>query len=185
LLSAASARIVLLFIRSCQILLQHRHQGLHAVHLQRMLWKLEQFRHLGAVQQFLPLGCMHARRCCLREFVLNFIFKDKFKVNPNTNMPYECNSALSNSCPTNFACTYDQLSGNSVCCGATNMGKITKNQNERSFRPLDVCPEGEKAYVNAVDMSVRECLINVEGSCPSNYLCRFNAQKNRYFHIYP
>ncbi|PAV76107.1 hypothetical protein WR25_21575 isoform B [Diploscapter pachys] len=87
-------------------------------------------------------------------------------VNPNTNMPYECNSALSNSCPTNFACTYDQLSGNSVCCGATNM---------------DVCPEGEKAYVNAVDMSVRECLINVEGSCPSNYLCRFNAQKNRYY----
>uniref|UniRef100_A0A1I7XAX5 Kunitz/Bovine pancreatic trypsin inhibitor domain protein n=1 Tax=Heterorhabditis bacteriophora TaxID=37862 RepID=A0A1I7XAX5_HETBA len=87
-------------------------------------------------------------------------------VNPNTNLPYECNAALSNSCPTNFACTYDQLSSNSVCCGATNM---------------DVCPEGEKAYVNAVDMSVRECLINVEGSCPSNYLCRFNAQKNRYY----
>ncbi|CAJ0607862.1 unnamed protein product [Cylicocyclus nassatus] len=87
-------------------------------------------------------------------------------VNPNTNMPYECNAALSNSCPTNFACTYDQLSGTSVCCGATHM---------------EVCPEGEKAYVNAVDMSVRECLINVEGSCPSNYLCRFNALKNRYY----
>ncbi|CAI2349048.1 unnamed protein product [Caenorhabditis sp. 36 PRJEB53466] len=87
-------------------------------------------------------------------------------VNPNTNMPYECNAALSNSCPTNFACTYDQLSSNSVCCGATNM---------------DVCPEGEKAYVNAADMGVRECLINVEGSCPSNYLCRFNAMKNRYY----
>ncbi|KAJ1358571.1 hypothetical protein KIN20_017038 [Parelaphostrongylus tenuis] len=87
-------------------------------------------------------------------------------VNPNTNMPYECNAALSNSCPTNFACTYDQLSGTSVCCGATNM---------------EVCPEGEKAYVNAVDMSVRECLINVEGSCPNNYLCRFNALKNRYY----
>ncbi|ETN70498.1 Kunitz/Bovine pancreatic trypsin inhibitor domain protein [Necator americanus] len=87
-------------------------------------------------------------------------------VNPNTNMPYECNAALSNSCPSNFACTYDQLSGTSVCCGATHM---------------EVCPEGEKAYVNAVDMSVRECLINVEGSCPSNYLCRFNALKNRYY----
>ncbi|CAJ0941855.1 unnamed protein product, partial [Mesorhabditis belari] len=87
-------------------------------------------------------------------------------VNPNTNLPYECNAALSNSCPTNFGCTYDQLSGNSVCCGATNM---------------DVCPDGEKAYVNAADMSVRECLINVEGSCPSNYLCRFNALKNRYY----
>lgn len=87
-------------------------------------------------------------------------------VNPNTNLPYECNAALSNSCPTNFACTYDQLSSNSVCCGATNM---------------EVCPDGEKAYVNAVDMGVRECLINVEGSCPSNYLCRFNALKNRYY----
>ncbi|KAK6039844.1 Kunitz/Bovine pancreatic trypsin inhibitor domain protein [Cooperia oncophora] len=87
-------------------------------------------------------------------------------VNPNTNMPYECNAALSNSCPSNFACTYDQLSSTSVCCGATHM---------------DVCPEGEKAYVNAADMSVRECLINVEGSCPSNYLCRFNALKNRYY----
>lgn len=46
---------------------------------------------------------------------------------------------------------------------------------------LDVCPEGEKAYVNAMDSTVRECLINVEGSCPSNYLCRFNAPKNRYY----
>ncbi|KAI1724653.1 kunitz/Bovine pancreatic trypsin inhibitor domain-containing protein [Ditylenchus destructor] len=87
-------------------------------------------------------------------------------VNPNTNMPFECNAALSNSCPTNFACTYDSLSTNSVCCGATNM---------------EVCPEGEKAYVNAMDMSVRECLINVDGSCPSSYLCRFNAPKNRYY----
>ncbi|GMR42638.1 hypothetical protein PMAYCL1PPCAC_12833 [Pristionchus mayeri] len=87
-------------------------------------------------------------------------------VNPNTQLPYECNAALSNSCPANFGCTFDQLSGNSVCCGATNM---------------DVCPDGEKAYVNAADMSVRECLINVEGSCPNNYLCRFHAQKNRYY----
>ncbi|KAI6212235.1 hypothetical protein M3Y99_01843500 [Aphelenchoides fujianensis] len=87
-------------------------------------------------------------------------------VNPNTNLPYECNAALSNSCPNNFVCTYDPLSTNSVCCGATNM---------------DVCPDGEKAYVNAADMTVRECLINVDGSCPANYLCRFNALKNRYY----
>uniref|UniRef100_A0A915CB21 BPTI/Kunitz inhibitor domain-containing protein n=4 Tax=Parascaris univalens TaxID=6257 RepID=A0A915CB21_PARUN len=87
-------------------------------------------------------------------------------VNPNTRMPYECNAGLSNSCPNNFVCTYDQLSGSNVCCGATNM---------------DICPDGEKAYVNAADMSVRECLINVDGSCPSNYLCRFNTQRNRYY----
>lgn len=43
-------------------------------------------------------------------------------VNPNTRMPYECNAGLSNSCPNNFVCTYDQLSGSNVCCGATHMG---------------------------------------------------------------
>ncbi|VDN20575.1 unnamed protein product, partial [Gongylonema pulchrum] len=78
-------------------------------------------------------------------------------VNPNTRMPFECSTTVSNSCPASFTCTYDQLSGNNVC------------------------PESEKAYVNAVDMSVRECLINVDGSCPSNYLCRFHTQKNRYY----
>uniref|UniRef100_A0A913HEF1 BPTI/Kunitz inhibitor domain-containing protein n=1 Tax=Strongyloides stercoralis TaxID=6248 RepID=A0A913HEF1_STRER len=87
-------------------------------------------------------------------------------VNPNTNLPYECNPSLINSCPGNFQCTYDQLTGSSVCCGASGM---------------DVCPDGEKAFVNAADNSVRECLVNVEGSCPSNYLCRFNSQKNRYY----
>jgi hypothetical protein len=50
-----------------------------------------------------------------------------------------------------------------------------------SLSSAGVCPEGEKAYVNAADMSVRECLINVDGSCPASYLCRFNAQKNRYY----
>ncbi|VDM45373.1 unnamed protein product [Toxocara canis] len=48
---------------------------------------------------------------------------DMAYVNPNTRMPYECNAGLSNSCPNNFVCTYDQLSGSSVCCGATHMGK--------------------------------------------------------------
>lgn len=38
--------------------------------------------------------------------------------------PFECNAALSNSCPNNFICTYDPLSSNSVCCGATNMGNF-------------------------------------------------------------
>lgn len=45
-------------------------------------------------------------------------------VNPNTHMPFECNIAISNSCPNNFDCTYDQLSGNNVCCGATPMGML-------------------------------------------------------------
>jgi len=46
---------------------------------------------------------------------------------------------------------------------------------------LGVCPENEKAYINALDMSVRECLINEPSSCANDYLCRFNPQKNRYF----
>lgn len=38
-----------------------------------------------------------------------------------------------------------------------------------------------QAYINSVDMTVRECLINEHTSCPRDYLCRFNTQKNRYF----
>ncbi|PAV55962.1 hypothetical protein WR25_14492 isoform B [Diploscapter pachys] len=63
-------------------------------------------------------------------------------------------------------CIYDGLTDQSVCCGATDMG---------------VCPDGEKAYISAVDTSVRECLINEHNSCPKDYLCRFNPVKNRYF----
>ena len=118
------------------------------------------------MQQLLSLGCLRPWVGRPLPILIFKCFSDTAYVNPNTNLPYECNAALSNSCPSNFGCTYDQLSSNSVCCGATNM---------------EVCPDGEKAYVNAVDMSVRECLINVEGSCPSNYLCRFNALKNRYY----
>jgi hypothetical protein len=32
-----------------------------------------------------------------------------------------------------------------------------------------------------MDLSPRECMINMEGSCPSNYLCRFHLQRNKYF----
>uniref|UniRef100_A0A914UJW3 BPTI/Kunitz inhibitor domain-containing protein n=1 Tax=Plectus sambesii TaxID=2011161 RepID=A0A914UJW3_9BILA len=91
---------------------------------------------------------------------------DVVYLNPNNQQPILCNEALQNSCPSNFKCTYDSLTTNYVCCGATGMG---------------VCPDGEKAYIDALDMAVRECLINVEGSCPSNYLCRFNANRNRYY----
>uniref|UniRef100_A0A914UKY9 BPTI/Kunitz inhibitor domain-containing protein n=1 Tax=Plectus sambesii TaxID=2011161 RepID=A0A914UKY9_9BILA len=87
-------------------------------------------------------------------------------VNPNSNKVVECNNALQNSCPPNFNCRYDTLSTKHVCCGSTNMG---------------VCPESEKAYVNALDMTVRECLVNIETSCPGNFLCRLNKIKNRYY----
>lgn len=91
---------------------------------------------------------------------------DVVYLNPNTQAPVSCNVEIQNNCPSNFQCVFDDLTDVSVCCGATDMG---------------VCPEGEKAYLNAMDMSVRECLINEPNSCPSNYLCRFNPTKNRYF----
>ncbi|KAK6742664.1 hypothetical protein RB195_010116 [Necator americanus] len=91
---------------------------------------------------------------------------DVVYVNPNTQTPISCNDEIRNNCPKNFQCVFDSLTDMSVCCGATDMG---------------VCPEGEKAYISAADMSVRECLINEPNSCPTNYLCRFNASKNRYF----
>ncbi|KAK6102220.1 Kunitz/Bovine pancreatic trypsin inhibitor domain family protein [Brugia pahangi] len=91
---------------------------------------------------------------------------DIVHVNPSTHMQLECRSDVSNSCPNNFTCTYDELFGKNVCCGATNM---------------EVCPSGEKAYMNAFNMSVRECLINISTSCPDYYLCRFHMQTNRYY----
>jgi hypothetical protein len=91
---------------------------------------------------------------------------DVVYLNPNSQVPITCNDEMQNNCPRNFHCVYDSLTDQNVCCGATDMG---------------VCPDGEKAYINAMDMSVRECLINEQASCPIDYLCRFNPQKNRYF----
>ncbi|EYB98142.1 hypothetical protein Y032_0134g1880 [Ancylostoma ceylanicum] len=102
-------------------------------------------------------GCCPSKACTAGDVVY---------VNPNTQTPISCNDEIRNNCPKNFQCVFDSLTDISVCCGATDMG---------------VCPEGEKAYINAIDMTVRECLINEPNSCPTNYLCRFNASKNRYF----
>uniref|UniRef100_A0A915PL09 BPTI/Kunitz inhibitor domain-containing protein n=1 Tax=Setaria digitata TaxID=48799 RepID=A0A915PL09_9BILA len=91
---------------------------------------------------------------------------DTVYLNPRTRTPLECKIDVSSSCPSNFTCTYDKLLDKNVCCGATDMG---------------VCPEGEKAYINVSNISVRECLINASNSCPINYLCRLHAQTNRHF----
>ncbi|CAG9534594.1 unnamed protein product [Cercopithifilaria johnstoni] len=91
---------------------------------------------------------------------------DTVYINKSTHMPFECKTGVKDSCPSNFACTYDEIFGRSVCCGATDM---------------EVCPNGEKAYINAFNMSVRECLINISNSCPNYYLCRFHIQTNRYY----
>ncbi|VDM70997.1 unnamed protein product [Strongylus vulgaris] len=81
-------------------------------------------------------------------------------------MPIQCNEALSNSCPTGYTCTFNALINGHVCCGASDYG---------------VCPDGEKAFISTADMSPRECVVNVDASCPANYLCRFNMQRNKYF----
>ncbi|EJD73670.1 hypothetical protein LOAG_18918 [Loa loa] len=87
-------------------------------------------------------------------------------INPSTLIPLSCRTDMTNSCPNNFTCTYDELFGRNVCCGATNM---------------EVCPNDEKAYMNTFNMSVHECLINISNSCPNYYLCRFHFQTNRYY----
>lgn len=122
---------------------------------------------------------------------------DSVYLDPNDQQPITCNEALQNSCPPNYHCTYNSLMNNYVCCGAGSMGKFVQNPSaywsrkkvaffswtERGFTETftGVCPNGEKAYMNAYDSSARECVINVEGSCPDKYLCRFNMQKNRYY----
>ncbi|PIO55103.1 hypothetical protein TELCIR_23514, partial [Teladorsagia circumcincta] len=81
-------------------------------------------------------------------------------------MPIHCNEALSNSCPNGYTCTFNALINSHVCCGASDQG---------------VCPEQEKAFISTADMSPRECIVNVDASCPANYLCRFNMQRNKYY----
>uniref|UniRef100_A0A8R1DIZ4 BPTI/Kunitz inhibitor domain-containing protein n=1 Tax=Caenorhabditis japonica TaxID=281687 RepID=A0A8R1DIZ4_CAEJA len=84
----------------------------------------------------------------------------------NTKKAYDCNNVLINSCPANFQCRFNSLTSGYVCCGSTSM---------------DVCPDEERAFINSLDETVRECAINVPGSCPADFLCRFNAQRNRYY----
>lgn len=40
------------------------------------------------------------------------------------NIYSDCNQMLMNSCPGGFLCRYDKLTKKSVCCGATDMGKM-------------------------------------------------------------
>ncbi|KAL4002748.1 Kunitz/Bovine pancreatic trypsin inhibitor domain family protein [Acanthocheilonema viteae] len=91
---------------------------------------------------------------------------DTVYVNPSTHLPFECETGIKDSCPSNFACVYNELFGKNVCCGATDM---------------EICPTGEKAYVNLLSKNVHECLINDTNSCPNYYLCRFHIQTNRYY----
>ena len=53
--------------------------------------------------------------------------------------------------------------------------------NIKYFRILGVCPSGEKAFIDSMTYNVRECLPNVAGSCPANYLCRFSSIRNKYY----
>lgn len=89
------------------------------------------------------------------------VFRD-----PNTQGARSCNQQLTNSCPTGYTCRYDSLTQNSVCCGATNEG---------------VCTTSEKAYIEALTMSPRECLPNIAGTCPNQFQCRYNRQKGKYY----
>ncbi|KAK6742663.1 hypothetical protein RB195_010116 [Necator americanus] len=64
-------------------------------------------------------------------------------VDPNSQVPIQCNEALSNSCPSGYSCTFNALINGHVCCGASDNG---------------VCPENEKAFISTTDMSPRECI---------------------------
>uniref|UniRef100_A0A914GXV3 BPTI/Kunitz inhibitor domain-containing protein n=1 Tax=Globodera rostochiensis TaxID=31243 RepID=A0A914GXV3_GLORO len=79
----------------------------------------------------------------------------------------QCDPHVSQShCPRDFRCVRDELGHRHVCCGSP---------------PSDVCAEGEKAFWNGRDETVRECQANVAGSCPADYLCRFSVAHNKYF----
>ncbi|KAL6727225.1 hypothetical protein Aduo_009120 [Ancylostoma duodenale] len=85
---------------------------------------------------------------------------------PGTSRPLHCDNDVRNSCPGTSQCRFNTILSSSVCCG---------------FHATDVCPQDERPFVNAMDETVRECAVNVPGSCPAHFLCRFNAKKNRYY----
>ncbi|VDO90372.1 unnamed protein product, partial [Haemonchus placei] len=47
-------------------------------------------------------------------------------VDPNSQMPIQCNEALSNSCPNGYTCTFNALINGHVCCGASDQGEFEK-----------------------------------------------------------
>uniref|UniRef100_A0A7I4YF01 Kunitz/Bovine pancreatic trypsin inhibitor domain protein n=1 Tax=Haemonchus contortus TaxID=6289 RepID=A0A7I4YF01_HAECO len=85
---------------------------------------------------------------------------------PGTSRPFRCNSDLRNSCPPKYQCRFSKLLTYAVCCGSP----VT-----------DHCPEGERPYMVSIDETVKECSANIPGSCPAQFLCRFNLQKNKYY----
>ncbi|KRX78894.1 Uncharacterized protein T06_8406 [Trichinella sp. T6] len=87
-------------------------------------------------------------------------------MDPNSQAAVRCTPGIQNSCPPGYNCRLDSLTNTHICCGATDMG---------------VCPPGERAYVDALTQQVRECQPGATVSCPSNYLCRPNINRNRYF----
>ncbi|KAK6041512.1 Kunitz/Bovine pancreatic trypsin inhibitor domain protein [Cooperia oncophora] len=101
--------------------------------------------------------CCPTKGCELGEIVL----KD-----PGTLQPLRCNSDLRNSCPANYRCRFSSLLTYSVCCGSSANG---------------FCPADERPYMVSVDETVKECSMNIPGSCPTQFLCRFNLQRNKYY----
>ncbi|ETN80022.1 Kunitz/Bovine pancreatic trypsin inhibitor domain protein [Necator americanus] len=90
---------------------------------------------------------------------------------PGTLHPLYCTNNTRNSCPGTSQCRFNALVASSVCCGFKTAMKFLS----------DECPKDEQPYMNPLDESVRECAMNVPGTCPAHFLCRFNGKKNRYY----
>ncbi|ETN80029.1 hypothetical protein NECAME_02508 [Necator americanus] len=134
---------------------------------------------------------------CGANFVTRFYFNivtacpagNAAYVDPNSQVPIQCNEALSNSCPSGYSCTFNALINGHVCCGASDNGRFIaprvllphKCVHLKPKSLPGVCPENEKAFISTTDMSPRECIVNMDASCPANYLCRFSMQRNKYF----
>ncbi|CAJ0597522.1 unnamed protein product [Cylicocyclus nassatus] len=86
---------------------------------------------------------------------------------PGTSQPLYCDSEVHNSCPGSSQCRHHSLLTKSVCCGSPPSA-------------LNICPKDERPYMETDD-TVRECAVNIPGSCPSHFLCRFNSKMNKYY----
>ncbi|KAK6013853.1 hypothetical protein OSTOST_20808, partial [Ostertagia ostertagi] len=52
---------------------------------------------------------------------------------------------------------------------------------DRSDDASGVCPIGEKAYVEPITSTPRQCAMAADRKCPAGYLCRFSQNNHKYY----
>uniref|UniRef100_A0A914W4Q4 BPTI/Kunitz inhibitor domain-containing protein n=1 Tax=Plectus sambesii TaxID=2011161 RepID=A0A914W4Q4_9BILA len=66
-------------------------------------------------------------------------------------------------------------------CDGNSNNFATQRDCEDYCRTPGLCPENQQVYIDSRTYEARRCIPNIEGSCPSGWLCSFSAASNRHF----